>query len=82
MQPGPAAAPAAAPSLQEKLSKLVRSTAKAAAILGVAVALVSVPSKICTGHRQQLTTQDALCPTQPLSMFVNVAVVLVGVNLL
>jgi hypothetical protein len=47
VQPSPVAAPAAAPSLQEKLSKLVRSTAKAAAILGVAVALVSVDSKIC-----------------------------------
>jgi hypothetical protein len=34
--------PVGAPSLQEKLVKLVRGTAKAAAILGVAVALVSV----------------------------------------
>jgi hypothetical protein len=34
------ASPAVAPSLQQKLSYFLRSTAKAAAILGVAVALV------------------------------------------
>lgn len=40
VQPSPSNSPAA-PSLKEKVSGFIKSTAKAAAILGVAVALVS-----------------------------------------
>jgi hypothetical protein len=54
--------PAAAPSLQEKVSSFIRSTAKAAAILGVAFALVSAPR-----HRHTHTRHVTHPPFPPNS---------------